>query len=50
MPGLLVGGGHGGRAMDVLILRLIHIGAGAFWVGAVFTTFLFLQPTALALG
>jgi hypothetical protein len=36
--------------MDVLILRLIHIGAGAFWVGAVFTTFVFLQPTALALG
>jgi hypothetical protein len=36
--------------MDVLILRLIHITAGAFWVGAVFTTFLFLQPTALAIG
>jgi hypothetical protein len=36
--------------MDVLILRLIHIGAGAFWVGAVFTLFLFVQPTAMALG
>lgn len=36
--------------MDVLILRLIHIGAGAFWVGAVFTNVLFLQPTAVALG
>jgi hypothetical protein len=36
--------------MDVLVLRLIHIGAGAFWVGAVFTFFLFVQPTAVALG
>lgn len=36
--------------VDVLILRLIHIGAGAFWVGAVFTNVLFLQPTAAALG
>lgn len=36
--------------MDVLILRLIHIGAGAFWVGAVFTFFLFVQPAAAAVG
>jgi hypothetical protein len=36
--------------MDVLVLRLIHIGFGAFWVGAVFTNVLFLQPTAAALG
>jgi uncharacterized membrane protein len=36
--------------MDVLVVRLIHIGAGAFWVGAVFTFFLFVQPTAAALG
>lgn len=36
--------------MDVLILRLIHIVAGAFWVGAVFTTVAFLQPTAMAIG
>lgn len=36
--------------MDVLILRLIHIGVGAFWVGAVFTNVLFLQPTATAIG
>jgi uncharacterized membrane protein len=36
--------------MDVLVLRLIHIGAGAFWVGAVFTFFLFVQPAAVAAG
>ena len=36
--------------MDVLILRLVHIVLGAFWVGAVFTNVLFLQPTAAALG
>lgn len=36
--------------MDVLVLRLIHIAAGAFWVGAVFTFFLFVQPAAVAAG
>ncbi len=36
--------------MDVLLLRLIHIGAGSFWVGAVFTFFLFVQPAAVAAG
>jgi hypothetical protein len=36
--------------LDILILRLIHIGVGAFWVGAVFTSVLFVQPTAAALG
>lgn len=36
--------------MDVLLLRLVHIGAGAFWVGAVFTFFLFVQPAAMAVG
>ncbi|MGZ8512569.1 MAG: hypothetical protein ACXWWL_03940 [Candidatus Limnocylindria bacterium] len=36
--------------MDVLLLRLIHIAAGAFWVGAVFTFFLFVQPAAVAVG
>lgn len=36
--------------MDVVVLRLIHIGAGAFWVGAVFTFFLFVQPAAMAVG
>jgi uncharacterized membrane protein len=36
--------------MDVLILRLIHIGAGVFWVGSVFTFFLFVQPAAVAVG
>ena len=36
--------------MDILVLRLIHIVAGAFWVGAVFTNFLFIQPAAAAAG
>lgn len=36
--------------MDVAILRLIHIGAGAFWVGGVYAFFLFVQPTGMALG
>ena len=36
--------------MDVLLLRLIHIGAGSFWVGSVFTFFLFVQPAAVAIG
>ena len=36
--------------MDILVLRLIHIAAGAFWVGAVFTFFLFVQPAAVAIG
>lgn len=36
--------------MDILLLRLVHIGAGAFWVGAVFTFFLFVQPAAFAVG
>jgi hypothetical protein len=28
--------GHNGYGMDVVILGLIHIGAGAFWVGSVY--------------
>ena len=36
--------------MDIAILRLIHIAAGAFWVGALYTFFLFVQPTAMAIG
>ena len=36
--------------MDIMLLRLIHIGAGTFWVGAVFTFFLFVQPAAVAVG
>jgi hypothetical protein len=36
--------------MDILILRLVHIGAGAFWVGSVYMFFLYVQPTAAALG
>ena len=36
--------------MDILALRLIHIGAGVFWVGAVFAFFLFVQPAAMAVG
>ena len=36
--------------MDILILRLIHIATGAFWVGAVFAFLLFVQPAAVAIG
>jgi hypothetical protein len=36
--------------MDIAILRLIHIAAGAFWGGALYTFFLFVQPTAMAIG
>jgi uncharacterized membrane protein len=36
--------------MDVVILRVIHIGSGVFWVGGIFTFFLFVQPAAVALG
>lgn len=36
--------------MDVVILRVIHIGAGMFWVGGVFSFFLFVQPAAMAIG
>ena len=36
--------------MDILVLRLIHIVAGAFWVGSVFTVFLFVQPAAATVG
>jgi uncharacterized membrane protein len=36
--------------VDILLLRLIHIGAGIFWVGSVFTFFLFVQPAAVAVG
>jgi hypothetical protein len=36
--------------MDIVVLRIIHIGAGVFWVGGVFTFFLFVQPAALAIG
>ena len=36
--------------MDVAILRLIHIGAAVFWAGGVYTFFLFVQPTGMALG
>ncbi len=34
--------------MDVfqIVLRLIHIGAGVFWVGAAFAFFLFFRPSA----
>jgi uncharacterized membrane protein len=34
--------------MDLVLLRLIHILAGAFWLGAAITMFMFLQPTAQA--
>ena len=36
--------------MDVVILRVIHIGSGMFWVGGFFTFFLFIQPAAMAIG
>lgn len=36
--------------MDFVVLRLIHILGGAFWFGAAVTMFLFLQPTARAVG
>jgi hypothetical protein len=36
--------------MEILALRLVHIAAGAFWVGSVFSFFLFVQPAALAVG
>ncbi len=36
--------------MDVVLLRLVHIGAGVFWVGSVFTFFVFVQPAAVAVG
>lgn len=38
--------------MDVymVVLRIVHILAGAFWVGAALVTFLFLQPTAREVG
>lgn len=34
----------------VLVLRVLHIGAGIFWVGAAFTFFAFIEPTAGELG
>lgn len=34
--------------MDFVVVRLIHILGGAFWLGAAVTMFLFLQPTAQA--
>jgi uncharacterized membrane protein len=33
-----------------IILRVIHIVAGTFWVGAAFVLFLFIQPSAKELG
>lgn len=34
----------------MVVLRILHILAGVFWVGAAFTTILFLQPTAREVG
>jgi uncharacterized membrane protein len=34
----------------MVVLRIVHILAGVFWVGAALTTFLFLQPTAREVG
>ena len=36
--------------MDWIVLRLVHVVSGAFWFGAVFTNFLFVQPAVLGLG
>lgn len=33
-----------------LLLRILHIGSGVFWVGAAFTFFLFVGPSAKAIG
>jgi uncharacterized membrane protein len=40
-----------GHAVDwlLVLLRLIHIGGGVFWVGAAFTFFLFVAPSVEAL-
>jgi hypothetical protein len=34
--------------MDFMVLRLVHVLGGAFWLGAAVTLFVFLQPTAQA--
>lgn len=34
----------------ILMLRVLHIAAGAFWVGAAFAFFLFVAPAAKAIG
>ena len=36
--------------MDWILLRLLHILSGIFWVGAAYAMFVFLQPTAAATG
>jgi uncharacterized membrane protein len=36
--------------MIVLILRLLHIGAGVFWVGSILFLARFLMPSVMALG
>jgi uncharacterized membrane protein len=34
----------------ILILRLLHIGSGVFWAGAMFFFWIFLEPSVRALG
>jgi hypothetical protein len=34
----------------LILLRLVHIGAGIFWVGSAFAFFLFIQPAVRSLG
>jgi hypothetical protein len=36
--------------VDIIVLRLVHVLSGAFWFGAVFTNFVFVQPAVLGLG
>jgi hypothetical protein len=47
LPAASVGG-----EMDtyMVVLRIVHILAGVFWVGAAFTVILFIQPTAKEVG
>src|SRR5262249_6437056 len=37
-------------SMDWIVLRFVHILCGAFWFGAVFTNFVFVQPAVLGRG
>ena len=36
--------------MDWIVLRLVHVLGGAFWLGAVLTNFAFVQPAVLGSG
>ena len=36
--------------MDWIVLRVVHVVGAAFWFGAVYTTFIFVQPAVLGAG